>query len=352
MPATDIPLACPRCWAAVRLDGAAYLCVSCASTYPVLFGIPDFRLRSDRYLSLEQEREKARRLHEYGQRHTFDEMVAYYYSITDDVPPALVRRYQAYIQNAPRQAATAADALELDPSASVVLDAGCGAGGFLIVAARRCRALAGTDIALRWLVICKKRLEENNVEAMLICADVESLPFPEGTFTHVAAGDLIEHVYHVEIAIAAMSRQLVPGGRLWLAASNRYCIGPQPSTRIWGIGFLPHYLRTALLLKLRGVDSLRFFNLVSPLQLSRICRSIGFCLLSLCPRQIPDNAAENYPLLDRLLIKVYRFAARMRPLRFLLILIGPAFEMLLQKPGTLQGNPASAASLLEGRAGR
>lgn len=340
MPATDIPLVCPQCRAPVRLDGATYLCVSCASTYPVLFGIPDFRLRSDRYLNLEQEREKARRLYVYGQTHSFDEMVAYYYSITDDVPPALVRRYQAYIHNAPRQAVAAVDALELDPAASVVLDAGCGAGGFLIAAARRCRALAGTDIALRWLVICKKRLEENNVEAMLICADVESLPFPEGTFTHVAAGDLIEHVYHVENTITAIARHLVPGGRLWLAAGNRYCIGPQPSTRIWGIGFLPRFLRTALLLKLRGVDSLRFFNLVSPLQLSRICRSLGFRLLGRCPRQIPDNAAANYPLMDRLLITGYRFAARMRPLRFLLVLIGPAFEMLLQKTGNVAG-PAS-----------
>lgn len=328
MPAPEIFLVCPQCRAPVRRENEAYACAPCARIYPILFGIPDFRLRSDRYLSLEQERDKAHRLYEYGLTHSFEQMVAYYYSITDDVPPALSKRYQAYIRNGPQQAQTSVEALGLNADTSVVLDAGCGAGGFLIAASPHCRSLVGVDIALRWLVICNKRLEEQGVQASLICADIESPPFAAGTFTHITAGDLLEHVYSVEAAVAAMARLLIPGGKLWLSASNRYCLGPQASTRIWGIGFLPRALRSALLLKIRGVDSLRFFNLVSPVQLLRIFSTHGFDKLNLHPRQIPA-ATMDYPWLDRILITAYRFAYKRWLIQHLLVLIGPAFEVLL-----------------------
>ncbi len=58
---------CPQCRAAVQEGAAAYTCGSCKRAYPILFGIPDFRLQGDRYLSLEDERAKAARLHEFGQ---------------------------------------------------------------------------------------------------------------------------------------------------------------------------------------------------------------------------------------------------------------------------------------------
>ena len=316
----------------MRRDGEAYVCAPCSRMYPILFDIPDFRLRSDRYLSLEQERAKARQLHAYGETHSFEQMVAYYYTITDDVPPALAGRYQAYIRNGPKQAQSSVDTLSLNPETSVVLDAGCGTGGFLIAASKHCRALLGVDIALRWLVICKKRLDEQGVQACLVCADIEAPPFAAGAFTHIAAGDLIEHVYDVEGALAAMAAQLAPGGKLWLAASNRYCAGPQASTRIWGIGFLPRALRSALLLKIRGVDSLRYFNLVSPRRLRLLCAAHGLRALRLRPRQVPA-ATVDYPVQDRVLISGYRFVSRIWLLWHLLVLIGPAFEMLLTKKG-------------------
>ncbi len=64
----------------------AYGCAKCRQSYPILFGIPDFRLQGDRYLSLEDERAKASKLHAFAEDHDFRELVAFYYSITDDVP--------------------------------------------------------------------------------------------------------------------------------------------------------------------------------------------------------------------------------------------------------------------------
>lgn len=327
MPMPELSFVCPQCKATVQREGEAYVCAPCSRIYPVLFGIADFRLRGDRYLSLEQERVKARRLYEYNLSHSFEQTVAHYYSITDDVPSALSKRYQAYIRNGPKQAQNSVISLGLNAETSVVLDAGCGTGGFLIAASKHCRRLVGVDIALRWLVICNKQLEEQCVEATLVCADIESPPFATGSFTHIVAGDLLEHVYNVEHAVAVIAGQLAPGGKLWISASNRYCVGPQASTRIWGIGFLPQVLRSSLLLKIRGVDSLRFFNLLAPFQLLRVCRSLGFGVRILRPRQILA-ATTDYPWQDRVLITCFRIASRLWLVRYLLVLIGPAFEML------------------------
>ena len=82
----ETSFACPACKGGLDYSHDVYTCASCEQQYPVLFGIADFRLRSDRYLTLEQERDKARRLNEFAQTASFDELLAHYYEITDDVP--------------------------------------------------------------------------------------------------------------------------------------------------------------------------------------------------------------------------------------------------------------------------
>lgn len=321
----DNLLVCPKCKKDIEKNQRFYRCMACNIDYPVLFGIADFRLRSDRYLTLEQERLKAGRLFEKGMQSSFEELLEFYYRITDDVPEELAIRYQAYVLNAPAQAKSTVAALSPESNATL-LDVGCGSGGLLLAAANHYQCVAGIDIALRWLVIAQKRLEEAGVSCTLICADVESLPFKEGSFNHVVAGDLLEHVYDIKPALKEITSQLPIGGKLWLSASNRYFIGPNSLTRIWGIGLLPKTLRTWLLLKIRGVDSLRFTNLVSPLYIKSLLAD-GYDLLRAGPRNVEFDASLNYPFQDRLLISIYRKLIKFAPLRFLLLLFGPAFEM-------------------------
>ena len=211
---------------------------------------------------------------------------------------------------------------------------GCGAGGFLIAAAGMCKEIVGVDIALRWLVICKKRLDENGINATLVCADVESLPFQNEVCTHLYANDLIEHVYNVELAVAAMTKHLSPTGKLWISGNNRFCLGPHASTRIWALGYLPRLAQKKLLIKLRGVDSIRFTNLVSPLQLIRIGKNSSLEFIEAQPRQLGEGKDSDYPLQDRVLLKAYRIALKIRLLTFILLLIGPAFEILFKKRKT------------------
>lgn len=321
---------CPACKGNLDTQDQTYTCNDCDRVYPVLFGIPDFRLRSDRYLSIDDERAKAERI-ALNSGAGFSEMLDYYYQITTDVPKELATRYKTYHQNSISQAKHSIESLRIT-SSDHFLDVGCGTGGALIAVAEKTEHIIGVDIALRWLIICKQRLKEQGVKATLICADVESLPFSDHGFTKILATDLLENVYSVEKSLKALNVQLQNDGLLCLSGSNKYCLGPHPSTRLWAIGYLPKRIRSLIVKRLRGVDSLRFINLISPLKMISLARKIGLQVSYLSPKIIQNNINDQYPLLDRILIRIYITIVRLRLFKFVLLLIGPAFEMTLYKP--------------------
>lgn len=331
-PNSAVALVCPRCKGALVVDPTFYRCDRCVTSYPILFGIPDFRLRPDRYLSLEDERAKAGRVHEFGQNASLAEAVQFYYSITYDLPPNLVQRYQAAILAAPERAQHILGDLSPKPNADILVDLGCGTGGLLVSAQGSYRAIYGVDIALRWLVICQKRLRERNAAATLICADVEALPFPDDSFTQAVAADLVEHVYDIDRTLHEIGRTLRPGGLLWLAAANRFCPGPHPLTGVWATGLLPKRPRAWLLTKLKGIDLLRYANLVSPGRLMRRLRQRGFDVVQVKPKDVQESVATGYAPTERRLIALYRLALRLPLMRSLLLWIGPAFEVICRKP--------------------
>ncbi len=87
---------CPCCRGPVVLDREAYRCPACRRAYPILFGIPDFRLSPDPYISFEDEYRKAGLLAEAAGRVSFEELVRFYWEITPDVPRPAAERYIRY----------------------------------------------------------------------------------------------------------------------------------------------------------------------------------------------------------------------------------------------------------------
>src|SRR3954464_3136063 len=120
----------PRAFAARPARGTSDL-VRHPGLSPALRSVP----------SLRAERDKAARLHAFAAQASFAELVAYYYRITDDVPPEQAIRYRDYIFDGPRRAAPILDALEPDNRADTLVDLGCGSGGLLVAAAGRYRAV-------------------------------------------------------------------------------------------------------------------------------------------------------------------------------------------------------------------
>jgi len=325
----ELELVCPKCKEEIEHSKTQFYCASCDISYPILFGIPDFRLRSDQYLSLEDERKKALRLYEKGKEATFIELLEFYYSITDDVPDDLSKRYITYNLNAPKQSQTILNALNPQYDYSL-LDLGCGSGGTLEASSENYKTIVGVDIALRWLVIANKRLTEQGIEANLICADVENLPFKSSSFDHIIANDLIEHVYDISMTSREITNTLNDGGEIWLTATNRYFPGPNPSTRVWAIGLIPKFARTWLLKLIRGVDSLRFIHLVSPIEIKNYFKS-SLQLTYFGPKTVSTDSNIDYPLQDQVLMRLYQFFVRFKDMKVVLFYCGPAFEMIFTK---------------------
>jgi SAM-dependent methyltransferase len=294
-----------------------------------LFGIPDFRLEGDPYLSLEDERAKAGRLHEYGQTHSFSELVDFYYSITDDVPPDLAAKFVAYVHHAPARMKPILSALGPASSDKKLLDLGCATGGAL-VAGENFALRVGVDIALRWLVICQKRLDEIGIEAQLVCADVRELPFRPGQFSHIIANDLIEHVHRPNAALASSAAQLADGGKVYVSASNRWWPGPHPAVGIWGAGLMPKRLRSAVARKLKGIDVLRNVRFVSASRTKAWLRAEGLAIEECGPKRT-STAGMAMPTWKAALIETYCLASGIPGLRQLMVAVGPAFDVLAEK---------------------
>lgn len=313
---------CPACGGGVKRQAETYVCDACKREFPVLFGIPDFRLCSDRYLSLGEEREKARLLNEAAATRTFEQLLAYYYEITADVTPERARRFADYASRGADRATLALDRFaELGPDAAL-LDVGCGAGGGLIAASGRFGNVVGIDIALRWLVMCRKRLEEAGVQATLVCADAAAPPFAPGQFSHVLAMDAIEHMDDIDAALSALCRQLRAGGTMWLSANNRRWIGPHPAVGLWAAAYRPAWSRSVREGG-QAYDPLRFTAMLSPAVLRRACERAGFDSVRVWPRRVEGGGGRA----------IYAKFADNRALRPLLTAIGPAFEVMAQTKG-------------------
>ena len=325
---------CPKCRSALEQDDGGYRCDSCARSYPILFDIPDFRLGGDQYLTLDEEQAKAARLHAYAQDHDFRELVAFYYSITDDVPEQLAPIFTDYAVNAPARAAPAIETLAQAGSAGALLDLGCGSGGALVAAQDRFRDRTGVDIALRWLVIAQKRLEEAGVAAQLVCADAEALPFPESVFSHVLAADLLENSRSPAAAIKGAAAVMAEGGHLFLTSSNGRWIGPHPATGVWAAGLLPARFREALLKRRHGVDLLRGVSFVSAGSVRRMAAAAGLRQLDARPLAIAPGTLEHRSALFKTLGRAYAMLARAPVFRSVLLVAGPVFQSLYVKEKT------------------
>ena len=331
---------CPACRSPVQRQSGAWHCAACGKTYPILFGIADFRLAPDPYLSLADERAKAARLHAFAQGHSFAETVAEYYRITDDVPPAMARRFAAYVHAGAARGQGVLDRLggpdpgvgpDAGPDAGPLLDAGCGAGGLVLAAAGAGQDVTGLDIALRWLVIARKRLDEAGVQADLVCADIAAPPFAPGRFARITAIDLFDHLPDQTGSAQTLHALLRPGGRLFASGANRYTLAPYPLAGLWGVGFLPTGLRRRYVIWRRGFDTLRHARLTAPQGLAGLLRRAGFGGLRLRALDIPPDRMQTGSRLEKFTLRLYRHLRTVPVIRGLMVLTGPAFEIQAQK---------------------
>jgi SAM-dependent methyltransferase len=331
-----VELCCPRCRGDLREtgDGAEPVlrCDACDHTYPVLLGIPDLRVFADPYIDMEADRAKARTVAaRYGDL-DFRGLVEFYYSITSVVTPEQARAFTNGLLAAPARAEEALRAWEGAPPpapAGSMVEIGCGTAPLLLAARARWRTIVGVDIAFRWLAVARKRLAEAGADLPLVCACAEALPLRDASFDRVIGDAVIENVEDQARTLAEAHRVLRPGGRILLSTSNRFSIGPDPQTGIWGAGWLPRRVLDERVRRRGGIPPKR--TLLSAPALARLLRGAGFARPRLSLPTFPPEQRAHFPPVVRGAVAAYHVAARLPLSRQALFLVGPKFYAAAEK---------------------
>jgi len=316
-------LRCPRCRARVERTGEAYHCVSCGAEYPIVLGIPDFRLREDPLIPLADDYRKGETLELAAERLGFEELVRYYWSLPTHppTPDDLKERFVRHVLTDPGRIEGFSAHLG---RGSAFLEVGCGAGMLVRAAHQWFTTVVGADIGFRWLIVARRGLLEAGLPVNLICCNAEHLPLAPGRLDTVAAVSLLEHLPAPDLAIQESARVLVPGGRMFLWTANRFSLAPEPHVRVWGVGFLPRRWMPGYVRWRRGL-AYEHKRLLSRGELRQILRRNGFTETRFFPPVVTDADLEQLSGLERLAAQLWRV---MRRVPFLWRVISPVFPVL------------------------
>ena len=353
-----VDLVCPACRENLRARGADALeCTGCSRTYPVLAGIADLRLWPDPYIGIEEDRAKGVKLATACAGLSFADSVELYYRLTTVVPPFQAKAFTRALLSAVPRAAHSLDRWRAEHALGVtgddgsadrrtrgeqphtadtaLLEVGCGTAALLVAASGNYEQMAGVDVAFRWLVLARKRLEEAGIDVPVICACAEALPFAAATFTHVVFDSTIEHVRDQTVTLDEAHRVLRDGGRVSLATPNRLSLGPDPHAGIWAGGWLPDGVIAWWVRRRGGIPPKR--TLLSRGGLQRALARAGFEHTRILVPHVPAAQRAGFGPALRRVIDGYNAAARMPVGRALFLRIGPLLHAVARKSAVTTG---------------
>lgn len=278
-------LCCPQCKEEIVLEeNKRFFCRSCKRRYPIVCGIPDFRLFPPPYDDIAYDVDTARRLARDYDTLDWENCLRLRMQIEkankpkypDDLLEAHMQFKLADKTKVPKILNLLDKAWEREnahesESKSPGIDIGCGTGAGVLAMSSRCDIVIGVDIMISDLLIARKLQESEQVSNFfLVCSCAEHLPFKSNTFSVVISRDVIEHVKNQESYLIEAVRVL-KNERLFLFNSpNRFMLGLEPHVKLKKVGFLPRSLQP-LYVKIRKNEIYRerllsYFELTSMLK--------------------------------------------------------------------------------------
>lgn len=324
---------CPQCRGELTAQEDALCCDRCASHYPMVHGIPDFRLQALCAFDLNCDRHRVRALYADVDVQDMAMLVQRLFAQREqDWGATLVSRRVAETLARPDGFAAHLDGWlgEVVQGPEQFLDIGCGSAGLVAAAARRGLTGLGIDLSLEKLLVGRRMVMANGGTPMLAAAAAEALPLADGALRTVTALDVIEHVADPAAVLRESERVLAPGGCLLLATPNRYSLSPEPHVFVWGVGWLPQRWQVPYV-RWRSGRAYQGTRLLSTWQLSHLIAAHT----SLDHRiviPLVDEADARGSRLRLTLIWLYNSLARLALSRSLFLLIGPFFRVLAEKP--------------------
>lgn len=110
-----------------------------------------------------------------------------------------------------------------------VLDVACGTGDFTIEIAKKVAKgseVVGVDISEGMIAVGREKIAKSDINATMVVADCEALPYDEGTFDRISVGFGVRNFEHLELGLSEMYRVLTPGGKCVIlelsVPSNRF----------------------------------------------------------------------------------------------------------------------------------
>jgi ubiquinone/menaquinone biosynthesis C-methylase UbiE len=164
-----------------------------------------------------------------------------------------------------------------------VLEIGVGLGTDLVQFARAGALVTGVDLTESAVELVSRRLELEGLEAQVLVADAERLPFADGSFDLVYSWGVLHHTPNTEAALAEVVRVLRPEGearimlysrRSWVAlgAWLRYALGRGRPWRSFAAVLAEHmespgtkaYTQSELNRLFAGFEAVRFVRFLTP----------------------------------------------------------------------------------------
>lgn len=253
---------CPNCKGDLMIKAGAFVCSNCVKRFPIINGIPDFRIYPDPYLSLVEDLKRVNLVLDKFNDFTFEQILHYYWSFSDTTPNSLRAKYIAAAMFAEQKSETLLNSLVPPDSTSSfsLLDVGCGTGGMLIAARKRGLKVVGADIAMRWLQITRKRFLDAGEDAPpLICCCADYLPFRSNQFDTIVLSQTFEFVKNQLLVSGETARVLKESGKTVIKTVNRFALSKDPYVHLFGIGFLPRRLQPDYARLLAGADYEKIF---------------------------------------------------------------------------------------------
>jgi ubiquinone/menaquinone biosynthesis C-methylase UbiE/uncharacterized protein YbaR (Trm112 family) len=333
-------LRCPVCKGGLSARREELACSACQKRYPIVLGIPDLRIYEDPLIPLEDDYRKGEKLQLEAERLSFADLVRYYWSLPT-YPPTPQDLRQRFIRHVLTDEARIEGYKEKLGSGESFLEVGCGTAALVKVAQERFELAVGCDVAFRWLVVARKRLQEAGLPANLVCCCADYLPFPDRLFTSVASVSLLEHVSDGGAAINEFGRVSQQAGSVFVWTSNRFSLAPEPHVRVWGVGFLPRRWMPAYVKWMRGL-AYEKKHLLSCFEIRRLLKRAGLEWIDFSLPAITAADWESLRGLERLGALLFSRAARIGFIRRALVMVSPVILVVARRrdPGAAQSRPA------------